>query len=143
VQTGTLEEVWRHPADAETAQFLGYAAVVTGPAAEPLLGVAGRRAEAIALRRSALQVAVDGPLSGVVRSARLSSGENRLVVDVDGIGTSDAVAGVDVALRAGERVRLRLDVSRVAFLDGGRGSAGDRTHAGQGHNRGRHARRTP
>ena len=143
VQSGTLEEVWRHPADVETAQFLGYAAVVTGPAAEPLLAVAGRRAAAIALRRSALQVATDGPLSGVVGSARLSSGENRLVVDVDGIGTLDAVAGVDVALRAGERVRLGLDTSRVAFLDEPAGTAGDRTHAGDGHNRGRRPRRTP
>jgi thiamine transport system ATP-binding protein len=145
VQSGTLEEVWRRPADAETARFLGYAAVVTGPSAEPLLAVAGRRAAAIALRRSALQVTADGPLSGVVRSARLSSGENRIVVDVDGIGALDAVAGVDVALRAGERVRLRLDTSRAAFLDArsSSGSAGDRTHALPGHNEGRRARRTP
>jgi thiamine transport system ATP-binding protein len=143
VQSGTLEEVWRHPADAETAQFLGYAAVLTGPAAEPLLAVAGRRASAIALRRSALQVATAGPLSGVVGSARLSSGENRLVVDVDGVGTLDAVAGVDVALRAGERVRLRLDTTRVAFLDEPTGTGGDCTHSGGAHNRGRHSRRTP
>ncbi|HET6563009.1 MAG TPA: ABC transporter ATP-binding protein [Marmoricola sp.] len=146
VQTGTLEEVWRHPADAETAQFLGYAAVVTGPAAEPLFTVAGRRASAIALRRSALHVAGSGPLSGVVRSARLSSGENRLVVDVDGVGSLDAVAGMDVGLRAGERVRLELDTSRVAFLDSGpsgTGSAGDSTHAARRHIRGRRARRTP
>jgi thiamine transport system ATP-binding protein len=143
VQSGTVEEVWRQPADAETAQFLGYAAVVTGPSAERLLAVAGRRAAAIALRRSALRVAPDGPLSGVVGSARLSSGENRLVVAVDGVGTLDAVAGVDVALRAGEHVRLELDTSRVAFLDAGPGTAGDRPHGGRGHNRGRRARRTP
>jgi thiamine transport system ATP-binding protein len=146
VQSGTLEEVWRHPADAETAQFLGYAAVVDGPSAEPLLDVAGRRAPAVALRRSALQVSPDGPLRAVVRSARLSSGENRLVVDVDGIGTLDAVAGVDVAVRAGERVRLRLDASRMAFLSSGPGPAvpvGDSTHAGQGGIERRPRRRTP
>jgi thiamine transport system ATP-binding protein len=143
VQSGTLEEVWRRPADAETAQFLGYAAVVTGPSAERLLTVSGRRAAAIALRRSALQVAPGGPLPGVVRSARLSSGENRLVVDVAGVGTLDAVAGVDVALRAGERVRLMLDTSRVAFLDDPSPTAGDRAHAGRGHNGGRQPRRTP
>jgi thiamine transport system ATP-binding protein len=135
VQSGTLEEVWRHPADVETAQFLGYAAVVAGPAAERLLSVVGRQAGAVALRRSALQVSADGPLRGVVRSARLSSGENRLVVDVDGVGTLDAVAGVDVAVRAGEQIRLGLDTSRMAFLETGpeRSVAdGDSTHAGSG-----------
>ncbi len=41
VQSGTLEEVWRHPADDETARFLGYAAVVTGPAAAYVWSRAG------------------------------------------------------------------------------------------------------
>jgi hypothetical protein len=48
-----------------------------------------------------------------------------------------------VALRAGERVSLRLDTSRVAFLDDASVTAGDRTHAGRGHNGGRQPRRTP
>ena len=37
VQSGTVEEVWRQPADAETARFLGYARVVVGAAADALL----------------------------------------------------------------------------------------------------------
>ena len=114
VQSGTLEEVWRHPADGETARFLGYAAVVTGPPAAALLGAAVPGA--LALRRSALQVDPDGPLSGTVRSARITAELTRLVVDVTAVGTVDAVAGLAVPVRAGEQVRLRLDRSRVALL---------------------------
>ena len=120
VQSGTVEEVWRHPADAETARFLGYAAVVTGSAAAVLLRGAGAReqagAPALALRRSALQVDPAGPLTGTVRSARVGAELTRLVVEVDGVGTVDAVAGLAVPVAAGELVRLRLDESRVARL---------------------------
>ena len=121
VQTGTLEEVWRHPTDAETARFLGYAAVVDGPAAELLLGAGDRHGPspapgALALRRSALQVDDDGPLAGTVLSARVTAELTRLVVDLAGVGRMDAVAGLEVPVRAGERVRLRLDTSRVALL---------------------------
>ncbi len=116
VQSGTLEEVWRHPADGETARFLGYAAVVTGPAARLLLGPDEPVPGALALRRSALQVDPGGPLAGVVRSARITSELTRLVVEVTGVGTIDAVAGLAVPVRAGEQVRLRLDTSRVARL---------------------------
>ncbi|CAA9374126.1 MAG: Thiamin ABC transporter, ATPase component [uncultured Nocardioidaceae bacterium] len=118
VQSGTVEEVWRHPADADTARFLGYAAVVTGSAAAVLLG--GAPAEdgspALALRRSALQLDPSGPLTGTVRSARVGAELTRLVVDVAGVGTVDAVAGLAVPVAAGEQVRLRLDGSRVARL---------------------------
>jgi thiamine transport system ATP-binding protein len=128
VQSGTVEEVWRHPADGETARFLGYAAVVTGPAARLLLdgaddgaaegarGAGHGAALALALRRSALQVDAAGPLHGTVRSARVTSELTRLVVDVPGLGTVDAVAGLAVPVRADEQVRLRLDRSRVAVL---------------------------
>ena len=126
VQTGTLEEVWRHPADPETARFLGYAAVVTGPAVEVLLGEGdgagdgdtgrGARPAALALRRSALQADEAGRLVGVVVSARVTAELTRLVVEVPGVGRLGAVAGLAVPVRAGERVRLRLDRSRVAPL---------------------------
>jgi thiamine transport system ATP-binding protein len=116
VQTGTLEEVWRHPADGETARFLGYAGVVRGPAVRVLLAGEEDVPQALALRRSALQVDPAGPLSGIVRSARITSELTRLVVEVTGVGTLDAVAGLAVPLRAGETVRLRLDTSRVAVL---------------------------
>lgn len=121
VQSGTLEEVWRHPADPDTARFLGYAAVVAGETAGPLLAAAGRPRSgvdevAIALRRSALQADPRGPLTGRVRSARVGAELTRLVVDVDGVGPLDAVAGLAVPVRADERIALRLDPSRVAFL---------------------------
>ena len=136
VQAGTVEEVWRHPADPDTARFLGYAAVVTGPAVQVLLGGEGAvdgdpAPAALALRRSALQLDPDGRLAGVVRSARVSAELTRLVVDVDGLqetGPVDAVARLGVPVRAGERVRLRLDRSRVAV-------PGDATHAGEGRSR--------
>jgi thiamine transport system ATP-binding protein len=115
VQTGTLEEVWRAPADAETARFLGYAEVVAGAAAERLQAPTGGP---LALRRSALRVDPSGPLSGTVVSARVSAEQARLVVDVDGAGRLPAVAGLGVPLRVGERVRLVLDPTRVAALPG-------------------------
>jgi hypothetical protein len=51
-----------------------------------------------------------------VRSARVGAELTRLVVDVAGVGTVDAVAGLAVPVAAGEQVRLRLDESRVARL---------------------------
>jgi thiamine transport system ATP-binding protein len=117
VQSGTLEEVWRHPADPDTARFLGYAAVLDGPAVALLLAGSGLVAhEALALRRSALRVDPGGPLAGTVRSARVGAELTRLVVDVVGVGVMDAVADLTVPVRAGEEVRLRVDTSRTAPL---------------------------
>jgi thiamine transport system ATP-binding protein len=118
VQAGTLEDVWRHPVDAETARFLGYAEVLDGPAVAPLLRSVGRPegAASLAIRRSALRVDPHGPLAGKVVSARVTAEQARLVVDIEDIGPLPAVAGLGVPLRAGERVRLSLDLSRAAFL---------------------------
>jgi thiamine transport system ATP-binding protein len=130
VQQGTLEEVWRQPADPTTARFLGYAAVVDAPAAAALLTAGGRStSEAgtgqLALRRSALRASPDGPLAGRVVSARVTAELTRLVVavdDVPGVDELDAVAGLDVAVRAGERVRMRVDLTRTAPVGDGPGS---------------------
>jgi thiamine transport system ATP-binding protein len=118
VQAGTVEEVWRHPADSDTARFLGYATVVDSRAARLLLGSGGGSpvVGALALRRSALHVDAGGPLQGTVRSARVGAELTRLVVEVPEVGTVHAVAGLSVPVAAGERVRLRLDPSRVATL---------------------------
>ncbi len=119
VQEGTPAEVWRHPADADTARFLGYAAVVAGAAAVPLLSAAGLRAGAaggLALRRSALRLSVGGPLTGKVHSVRTTAEQTRVVVDLPDSGRLDAVAGLDVAVRPGDVVRLGVDPSRVALL---------------------------
>ena len=69
VQDGTVEEVWRRPVDAEAARFLGYARVLSADQARPVLRAydepasGGRRSHgaAVALRRSALQVARHRP----------------------------------------------------------------------------------
>jgi len=115
VQEGTLDDVWSRPVDAEAAQFLGYATVLLGERAALLLSKAGKPAEgAVALRRSALRVQAEGPLSGVVLEARLTPEQTRLVVDVDGLGPLDAVAEVPVPV--GDRVRLAVDLTRTAPL---------------------------
>jgi thiamine transport system ATP-binding protein len=46
----------------------------------------------------------------------------RLVVDADGIGTLDAVARLDSRLGPGQRVRLRVDPTRIAPIAGPRES---------------------
>ena len=57
VQEGPIAEVWREPADPETALFLGYARVFRDDAAATILSAAGRPpASAVAVRRSALSV---------------------------------------------------------------------------------------
>ena len=119
VQEGDIAEVWRAPADPETALFLGYARVQSGAAAGVLLRAAGLpAAAAVAVRRSALVVAADGPLSGTVVSARVTPEQIRLVVDVDGIGELDAVARLDTHPAAGDRVAVAVDSSRLASTPG-------------------------
>jgi thiamine transport system ATP-binding protein len=118
VQHGDLGEVWQHPADPETALFLGYARVLTGPAAAVVLQAAGRpEGEVVAVRRSALVVDPGGPLTGSVVSARMAPDQVRLVVDVAGVGSLDAVAG-SAAPHPGETVRLRVDPDRTAVPGG-------------------------
>lgn len=121
VQQGDIAEVWRSPADAETALFLGYARVLEGAAAGVLLRAAALpEASAVAVRRSALVVAPGGPLAGTVVSGRATPEQIRLVVDVDGIGELDAVARLDAHPAPGERVAMVVDASRLA-MPGGRG----------------------
>lgn len=117
VQEGAIGEVWRQPADAETALFLGYARVLTGTAAAAVLRAAGLPvAPAVAVRRSALAVSAAGPLAGRVVSARATPGQIRLVVETDGIGEIDAVAGLDSHVGPGDDVRLAVDSGRVAVV---------------------------
>ncbi len=117
VQEGAIAEVWRRPVDPGTALFLGYARVLDGEAAQPVLRAAGLAgAGAVAVRRSALAVAADGPLAGTVRSARATPGQSRLVIDVEGVGELDAVAGLESTPAPGQRVRLSVDPGRVAVI---------------------------
>ncbi len=121
VQQGTLEEVWRNPADAETARFLGYAAVLEGARAATVLDDESAVA-AVALRRSALRVGAPATLAGRVCSVRSTPDVARLTVEVAGVGVLDAVASLDQPVRIGEEVPLVLDRSRVAVL----GAVGER-----------------
>ena len=116
VQAGPIADVWRAPADAETALFLGYARVLDGAAAASLLHAAGLPdAPALAVRRSALTVADVGPVTAEVVEVRTTPGQLRLVCRTD-LGELDAVAPLDVRLAPGDAVRLRVDATRMARL---------------------------
>ncbi|QIK68290.1 ABC transporter ATP-binding protein [Nocardioides sp. HDW12B] len=119
VQDGTLEEVWRHPVDAEAARFLGYARVLTADQARPLRAAYADRSpdgRALALRRSALQVDAAGSVPATVVTSRSTPEQTRLVVRLEDGLELDAVAPAGRACAAGELVRLTLDVTRVAPL---------------------------
>jgi thiamine transport system ATP-binding protein len=117
VQHGPIADVWRAPADAETALFLGYARVLRGAAAGSLLAAAGMpAAPAVAVRRSALVAAADGEVAGEVRAARATPEQWRLVVDAAGLGEVDAVAPLDSHPGPGDAVRLRVDPTKVALV---------------------------
>ncbi len=118
VQSGTLDEVWRHPVDVETAVFLGYPTVVSGAASARLADAAGATEAwpAVALRRSALRVDPDGALAATVQAARVTPEQLRLAVSVEGIGEVEAVADPGADLRVGQQVRLSVDSSRLAVL---------------------------
>jgi thiamine transport system ATP-binding protein len=112
VQQGDIGEVWRAPADPETALFLGYAKVLEGHAAERLVPGAAR----LAVRRSALRLDEAGALTARVVSARATPEQVRLVVDVAGVGELDAVAPLDRHPGPGETVRLAVDHTRSAAI---------------------------
>lgn len=117
VQQGAIDEVWRAPVDEETALFLGYARVARDDAAARLLAAGGLpAAPAVALRRSALVVDAEGSVTARVSSARATPEQVRLLVEVDGLGTLDAVAPLGSRVAPGEEVRLRVDVTRLAVL---------------------------
>ena len=122
VQEGPIDEVWRAPVDAETALFLGYARVLRGSAATTVLEAAestDRAADgtsAVAVRRSALRVEDTGALTGRVRSLRSTPEQQRLEVEVAGVGVVDAVASLDRRTAPGEDVALAVDVTRLAVL---------------------------
>jgi thiamine transport system ATP-binding protein len=118
VQSGTVEEVWRRPVDAEAARFLGYATVLDGGPARAVLaaGKGGAAGGPVALRRSAVRVDPAGPLVGRVLTARLTPGLARLTLDVAGVGTVDGVAAPGEAPAVGSTVRLVVDLTRAAVL---------------------------
>ena len=141
VQEGPTPEVWAHPADPDTAAFLGYDTVLVGPAADRLAqwwhSTAGRAAPhdsagsagtpasipRFALRREALRIEARGDLDGVVRSTQRARDGIHAVVEVDGIGGLPAVADFRTACVPGQRVSLRLDGDHVVPVGRADGSA--------------------
>jgi thiamine transport system ATP-binding protein len=118
VQAGPIADVWRAPADPDTALFLGYARVLDGAAAAGLLAAAGLPdAPEVAVRRSALAVADDGVLAAEVLDVRTTPGQLRLVCRTE-LGELDAVAPLDQRLAPGDAVRLRVEATRMAPLAG-------------------------
>jgi thiamine transport system ATP-binding protein len=118
VQSGPIGQVWRAPVDADTALFLGYARVLRGTAAARILDAAGMPAAGgVALRRSALAVAGAG-IGADVLSVRATPEQFRLVCGTE-LGEVDAVASLDHRPAPGDRVRLRVDASRLAPLRAG------------------------
>jgi thiamine transport system ATP-binding protein len=121
VQQGEISEVWRAPADPETALFLGYARVLEGEAAARMgrpSGTSGTIPPRLALRRSALRVDPEGRLTGTVVEARVTPQQVRLVVDVAGVGELDAVAPLGQHPGPGQAVRLSVDATRTAVVGG-------------------------
>ena len=117
VQSGAIDEVWREPVDEDTALFLGYARVLRGGAAAQVLAAAALpTAYAVAVRRSALVADPEGDVRATVVSARVTPEQVRLVAEVDGIGTLDAVAPLGSRASVGDEVALRVDVTRLAVL---------------------------
>jgi thiamine transport system ATP-binding protein len=108
--------VWSRPADGWTAQFLGYATVLTGDRARRLrqLAVPGATWDSVALRRSALRVEPTGSLTARVEEARVTPDQIRVQLDVDGAGSLPAVADPGTDVRVGAEVRVALDTSRIA-----------------------------
>ncbi|GCD89756.1 ABC transporter ATP-binding protein [Nocardioides sp. LS1] len=117
VQEGPIAEVWRTPADPETALFLGYARVLRDAAARTVLASAGLPpAPAVAVRRSAIDVRDGGGLVGTVLASRATPEQVRLVVDLEGVGEVDAVASLDAHAAPGETVHCAVDPTRLAIL---------------------------
>lgn len=134
VQQGSTAEVWAAPADPETALFLGYAAVLEGPAADRLMASPRGRTRRVAVRRSAVTAVPEGDatraaggLTGRVVSVQPTPDELRLVVDIAGVGELPAVGAAGWLPEAGETVGVRVDRVRLAILPETQGKWSDVT----------------
>ncbi|MCU1542967.1 MAG: transporter related protein [Microbacteriaceae bacterium] len=117
-QVGTPTDVWRRPASAAVARFLGYTTVLDARLAV-LVDAAGEGpavARAVALRPSAV-VVIDGapPTATVIASTPAIDGA-RLRLRHDGIGEVDAIAGPLHPPAVGDRVGVRFDHTAIAML---------------------------
>jgi thiamine transport system ATP-binding protein len=103
VQHGTADELWAHPADEDTARFLGLANVRDGTVIRP---------EAITVRRAEGAQASEG----VIESARRHGPTVYLTVRLDdGTPLDAAVTSLDHPI-PGERVSLEIDPEGICRL---------------------------
>ena len=130
VQEGPTAQVWAAPADAATAQFLGYSRVMRGDAAAVLLALAERPpvpGAAVAVRPSAVQAAEEGQgHPATVRSVHPTPDGAQLVLAVPGVGDLDARGAPGWVPDPGAQVVVRVDGGRLAVIaDGGAGDCRD------------------
>jgi thiamine transport system ATP-binding protein len=125
VQAGTPIDVWRSPADAWAAHFLGFANVLpvevrAGAAATPWGPIPVARADgpaALVIRPSALQFAPSG-VWGRAGPARFRGDHVAVPLLIDADMTLEVVVrGGDVP-RAGAEVSVALDRNEVIVVDG-------------------------
>jgi thiamine transport system ATP-binding protein len=124
VQTGTAEDVWRNPVDADTAAFLGCGLIVD---AHVSVGVASFELGSarvpwapegdvrLGLRPNALVADPAGTVVGEVSERVHRRDHVRLLVKVEHREV-DAVAGIATAPEPGTRVTLRIDPDGLAVL---------------------------
>jgi thiamine transport system ATP-binding protein len=127
-QVGTPDEVYRWPADEQTAEFLGVTTILDGVASGGVVRTGLGSVELavpdgpvrLGLHPSAVRTG-DGPVRGAV-TARLHRRDHvRLTVDI-GDRTVAAIAPTLGAPEPGDEVGLRLDPDGIAVLHKGESS---------------------
>ncbi|HKJ10842.1 MAG TPA: ABC transporter ATP-binding protein [Ornithinimicrobium sp.] len=131
VQHGHTAQVWRAPADAEVARFLGYTTVLWGEPAGRVTAAAGGggrlASEGLALRRSALRVVptleARGPrsltesrLHGRVEEVVMLSDVATVRLSIEGVGPATAVAPRSRPPQVGDDVAVTVDPEGIAPL---------------------------
>lgn len=136
LQVDTAARLWQRPADRRVAEFLGYQAFAepgsaawralggsgAGAGADPGTGAGAAGSRTLAVGPGSLEVADDGPLTGVVRQAGFRRGVVELLVAVEGLGEVAVVertggrTGTGDLPRPGAAVRLRAVEGGVAAV---------------------------
>ena len=104
VQTGTPDELWAHPADEDTARFLGLGNVRDGTVIRP---------EAVVVRRAADGIRGEGVIESTVRHGP----SVRLVVRLDSGETLEAASAALDHPRPGDRVHVEIDERGIVPLE--------------------------
>ncbi|WP_307852512.1 ABC transporter ATP-binding protein [Glaciihabitans sp. dw_435] len=112
LQIGAPADVWRNPATADIARFLGYTSVLDNYAARI---VDPSSTTPIALRPGALVVA-DSGIVGTVLSSTTAVAGVRLRLHIEGVGEVTATGRDDRMLPTGTTVTVRVDFAGVARL---------------------------